>query len=39
MRKSTGPLHEYACHEGTYGLMNVPGATRVVDRADAQAKQ
>ena len=25
MRRSDGPLFEYACHEGNYGLYNILG--------------
>jgi hypothetical protein len=32
MRKMDGPLFEYACHEGNYGLANILSAARVEDR-------
>jgi hypothetical protein len=31
MMKTTGPLYEYACHEGNYGLPNILHAQRVED--------
>jgi len=33
MRKMDGPLFEYACHEGNYGLANILSAARVEERA------
>jgi hypothetical protein len=33
MRKMEGPLFEYACHEGNYGLANILSAARVEERA------
>ena len=33
MRKMEGPLYEYACHEGNYGLANILSAARVEERA------
>jgi hypothetical protein len=32
MRKMEGPLFEYACHEGNYGLANILSAARVEER-------
>jgi hypothetical protein len=32
MRKMDGPLFEYACHEGNYGLANILSAARVEER-------
>jgi len=33
MRKMDGPLYEYACHEGNYGLANILSAARVEERS------
>ena len=33
MKKSEGPLFEYACHEGNYGMTNLLRGARVVERA------
>ena len=33
MKKSEGPLFEYACHEGNYGMTNLLTGARVVERA------
>ncbi len=33
MRKMEGPLFEYACHEGNYGLANILSAARVEEKA------
>lgn len=32
IRKMEGPLFEYACHEGNYGLANILSAARVEER-------
>jgi hypothetical protein len=32
MRKMDGPLFEYACHEGNYGLANILSAARVEEK-------
>ena len=29
MRRIEGPIYEYACHEGNYGLANILRAARV----------
>jgi len=31
LRKVPGPIYEYACHEGNYGLPNILRAQRVED--------
>jgi len=36
MRKMEGPLFEYACHEGNYGLANILSAARVEERSGGQ---
>jgi len=36
IRRTEGPIYEYACHEGNLGLANILRAARV---ADAQAKR
>ena len=33
MRKMEGPLFEYACHEGNYGLANILSAARVEEKS------
>ncbi len=33
IRKMEGPLFEYACHEGNYGLANILSAARVEERS------
>ncbi len=33
MRRMEGPLFEYACHEGNYGLANILSAARVEERS------
>ena len=35
IRKTDGPLFEYACHEGNYGLVNMLTIARAEDRAAA----
>ena len=37
MTRSQGPLFEYACHEGNYGLMNILAGSRAQDTAAAGA--
>jgi hypothetical protein len=32
IRKFEGPIYEYACHEGNYGLANILRAARVAER-------
>jgi hypothetical protein len=38
MRVSEGPMLEFACHEGNYGLVNVLSGARATDRAALRAK-
>jgi len=38
MTKTQGPMYEYACHEGNYGLVNILAAARVADQA-AEARK
>jgi hypothetical protein len=33
MRRTDGPIYEYACHEGNLGLANILRAARVAERA------
>ena len=33
LQKTVGPLFEYACHEGNYGLENMLHIARALDRA------
>jgi hypothetical protein len=37
IRAIEGPIYEYACHEGNYGLANILRAQRVQDAKDAAA--
>jgi hypothetical protein len=37
MTKIAGPMYEYACHEGNYGMMGILAGARADDRAAAQA--
>jgi hypothetical protein len=34
MRKSEGPIYEYACHEGNYGLPNILAGARQEEQED-----
>jgi hypothetical protein len=36
MIATKGPLYEYACHEGNYGLANILSGARVMDKAATQ---
>jgi hypothetical protein len=38
MMKSTGPLFEYACHEGNYGAPNILRGARVAEQRKAAGK-
>ena len=33
MRKTAGPLFEYACHEGNYGIAGILRGARADERA------
>jgi len=35
MKRTTGPIFEYACHEGNYGLINILSAARAAEKAAA----
>jgi hypothetical protein len=37
MSRTTGPLYEYACHEGNYSLTSMLGAARSEEKAEAEA--
>jgi hypothetical protein len=37
MTKTDGPLFEYACHEGNYGLTNVLAGARAEEKAAVRA--
>ena len=39
MRKSEGPIFEYACHEGNYSMFNLLSGARAEEEAAAQAAQ
>ena len=36
IRRTEGPIYEYACHEGNLGLANILSAARVAERAAAR---
>ena len=38
MTKVEGPLYEYACHEGNYGLPNILSGHRQEEREAAQKR-
>jgi hypothetical protein len=38
MRKTQGPIYEYACHEGNYGLPNILAGHRQEEREAAQKR-
>lgn len=37
MRRFPGPIFEYACHEGNYGLKNILAGARAAEKAAAEA--
>lgn len=37
MKRTKGPIYEYACHEGNYSLPNILAGARVQERAAASA--
>ena len=37
MVKSEGPIYEYACHEGNYGMTNLLAGSRAEEKAAAEA--
>ena len=39
MNKIAGPIFEYACHEGNYGLANNLAGARAAEKAEADAKK
>ena len=32
MRKTSGPIFEYACHEGNYGLVDILAGARAAEK-------
>jgi hypothetical protein len=34
-QKTEGPIYEYACHEGNYGMVNLLNGARVLEKAAA----
>ena len=38
MKRTRGPLFEYACHEGNYSMAGILGGARAEERAAAQAE-
>ena len=38
MRKIEGPIYEYACHEGNYGLANILAGARAAEAAAKKAR-
>ena len=39
MTKSAGPIFEYACHEGNYGMFNMLAGARAQEKAEEAAKK
>ena len=39
MRQMEGPIYEYACHEGNYGLMNILAGARAAEAAAQKASK
>jgi len=39
MSRAEGPLYEYACHEGNYGMTNLLRGARALEKAAAEAKK
>jgi cytochrome P450 len=37
LRETTGPLYEYACHEGNYGMVNILRGARADEQKKAEA--
>ena len=37
MVKADGPIYEYACHEGNYGMTNLLAGSRAEEKAAAEA--
>ena len=37
MRKTAGPIYEYACHEGNYGMFGILDGARAVDKREVDA--
>ncbi len=35
--RTAGPMYEYACHEGNYGMMNLLKGARADEKAAAEA--
>jgi hypothetical protein len=38
IRRFEGPIYEYGCHEGNYGLANILSAARVAERAPSGSR-
>ncbi len=38
MARAEGPMYEFACHEGNYGLLNILAGSRAEERAAAQGR-
>ena len=36
MNKTEGPIYEYACHEGNYGMVNILTGARAQEKAAAE---
>ena len=39
MVKTQGPIFEYACHEGNYGMTNLLNGARAEEKAAAEGKK
>jgi len=36
MNRTKGPIYEYACHEGNYGLANILAGARAAEKSAAK---
>ncbi len=39
MTRTPGPIYEYACHEGNYGMTNILSGARADEKAFEEAKE
>ena len=38
MERSDGPIYEFACHEGNYGLLNILSVARNLEKQERENK-
>jgi hypothetical protein len=38
IRRIDGPIYEYACHEGNYGLANILAGARTAEREARESR-